>query len=107
MDAAIILTENVYHRLTVAAGSGPRREVVLAAAVEVGRPIAFATLIVIAVFTPLFAMSGIEGRMYRPLAAAVVAAMAASLALALTLVPVLAGWLLRPARARARRRTWR
>ncbi|HEV8582815.1 MAG TPA: efflux RND transporter permease subunit, partial [Thermoanaerobaculia bacterium] len=97
VDAAIILTENVYHRLTVARGGRPRREVVLAAAVEVGRPIAFATLIVIAVFSPLFAMSGIEGRMYRPLAAAVVAAMAASLALALTLVPVLAGWLLRPA----------
>jgi cobalt-zinc-cadmium resistance protein CzcA len=96
VDAAIILTENVYHRLTVSARSRPRREVALAAAVEVGRPIAFATLIVIAVFTPLFAMSGIEGRMYRPLAAAVVAAMAASLALALTLVPVLAGWLLRP-----------
>ncbi|MFP5284197.1 MAG: efflux RND transporter permease subunit, partial [Thermoanaerobaculia bacterium] len=71
--------------------------VVLAAAIEVGRPIAFATLIVIAVFLPLFAMSGIEGRMYRPLAAAVVASMAASLVLALTLVPVLAGWLLRPA----------
>jgi cobalt-zinc-cadmium resistance protein CzcA len=98
VDAAIILTENVYHRLTAAGGARPRREVVLAAAVEVGRPIAFATLIVIAVFSPLFAMSGIEGRMYRPLAAAVVAAMAASLALALTLVPVLAGWLLRPAR---------
>ena len=98
VDAAIILTENVYHRLTVSAGSRPRREVALFAAIEVGRPIAFATLIVIAVFTPLFAMSGIEGRMYRPLAAAVVAAMAASLALALTLVPVLTGWFLRPAR---------
>ncbi|HYG64013.1 MAG TPA: efflux RND transporter permease subunit [Thermoanaerobaculia bacterium] len=103
VDAAIILTENVYHRLTAAARSSPagdtaaRREVVLAAALEVGRPISFATLIVIAVFSPLFAMSGIEGRMYRPLAAAVVAAMAASLVLALTLVPVLAGWLLRPA----------
>jgi cobalt-zinc-cadmium resistance protein CzcA len=98
VDAAIILTENVYHRLTMAAGSRSRREVALAAAVEVGRPIAFATLIVIAVFTPLFAMSGIEGRMYRPLAAAVVAAMAAALALSLTLVPVLAGAFLRPAR---------
>jgi cobalt-zinc-cadmium resistance protein CzcA len=101
VDAAIILTENVYHRLNVTAGKGNRREVVFAAAVEVGRPIAFATLIVIAVFTPLFAMSGIEGRMYRPLAAAVVAAMAASLVLALTLVPVLAAWFLRPARSGA------
>ena len=102
VDAAIILTENVFHRLNptggVAGGARPRKEVAFAAAVEVGRPIAFATLIVIAVFTPLFAMSGIEGRMYRPLAAAVVAAMAASLGLALTLVPVLAAWLLRPNR---------
>ncbi|MFL6193966.1 MAG: efflux RND transporter permease subunit [Thermoanaerobaculia bacterium] len=99
VDAAIILVENVYHRLTLAAGAGrPRKETAFAAAVEVGRPIAFATLIVIAVFLPLFAMSGIEGRMYRPLAAAVVAAMAASLALALTLVPVLAAGFLRPAR---------
>ncbi|HEX6900440.1 MAG TPA: efflux RND transporter permease subunit [Thermoanaerobaculia bacterium] len=97
VDAAIILTENVYHRLTVSSRDRPRREVVLAAAIEVGRPIAFATFIVIAVFIPLFAMSGIEGRMYRPLAAAVVASMAASLVLAVTLVPVLAGWLLRPA----------
>ncbi len=100
VDAAIILTENVLHRLTAARPvDGPsRREVALAASVEVGRPIAFATLIVIAVFSPLFAMSGIEGRMYRPLAAAVVAAMAASLVLALTLVPVLSAWLLRPGR---------
>jgi cobalt-zinc-cadmium resistance protein CzcA len=101
VDAAIILTENVYHRLNVAAIKETRRATVFAAAVEVGRPIAFATLIVIAVFGPLFAMSGIEGRMYRPLAAAVMAAMAASLVLALTLVPVLAGWFLRPARSGA------
>lgn len=100
VDAAIIVTENVWHRLTqarAAGAAGSRREVALAAALEVGRPIAFATLIVIAVFLPLFAMSGLEGRMYRPLAAAVVACMAASLALALTFVPVLSGLLLRPA----------
>jgi cobalt-zinc-cadmium resistance protein CzcA len=50
------------------------------------------------VFVPLFAMTGIEGRMYQPLAAAVVAALAASLLLAMTLVPVAAGMLLRPPR---------
>jgi len=99
VDAAIIMTENIFHRLTAAAGAGSRSEVALRAAAEVGRPIAFATLIVIAVFTPLFAMSGIEGRMYRPLAAAVVAAMAASLVLSLTLVPVLSARLLRPRKA--------
>ena len=78
VDAAIIVTENVLHRLA-GAGAGERRARALAAAIEVGRPIAFATLIVVAVFLPLFGMGGIEGRMYRPLAAAVVATMAASL----------------------------
>jgi cobalt-zinc-cadmium resistance protein CzcA len=87
VDASIIMTENILHRQ-----SG------LAAALEVGRPIAFATLIVIAVFLPIFAMTGIEGRMYRPLAGAVVAAVGASLLLALTLVPVAAGALLRARR---------
>jgi cobalt-zinc-cadmium resistance protein CzcA len=97
VDAAIIVTENVLHHLQ-RRPDAPRHEVALAAAMEVGRPILFATLIVIAVFVPLFAMTGIEGRMYRPLAAAVVAALAASLLLSVTLVPVAAGLLLRPRR---------
>ena len=71
------------------------------ACIDTGRPIVFATLIVVAVFLPLFGMTGIEGRMYRPLAAAVVASVAASLVLALTLVPLLSALLLRP-RARDR-----
>ena len=95
VDAAIIVTENIVHRLSVRRDL-PRMTVVQEAASEVARPIAFATAIVIAVFIPLFAMSGIEGRMYQPLAAAVVATLAASLILALTLVPVVAGLVLRP-----------
>jgi len=96
VDAAIIMAENVVHRMTVHRGEGTRREQALQAAIEVGRPIAFATLIVIAVFLPLFAMSGMEGRIYMPLAAAVIAAIAASLVLALTLVPIGSALLLRP-----------
>jgi cobalt-zinc-cadmium resistance protein CzcA len=95
VDASIIMTENIVHRLSTGHGHGDRRQRTLAAAVEVGRPIAFATFIVMAVFLPLFAMSGIEGRMYRPLAAAVVATVGASLILALTLVPVVSSLLLR------------
>lgn len=93
VDAAIIMTENVIHRISTHP-SDPKLQNALRAAMEVGRPIAFATLIVIAVFVPLFAMSGIEGRMYGPLAAAVVSAMAGSLLLSLTVVPVASGmWL--------------
>jgi len=97
VDAAIIVTENVVHRLS-ARRDGTSAERALQAAAEVGRPIAFATFIVIAVFLPLFAMSGIEGRMYQPLAAAVIAALAASLLLAMTIVPLASAALLRPRR---------
>lgn len=96
VDAAIIVTENIIHRISHAASDARRQSLALMAAEEVGRPIAFATMIVIAVFLPLFTMTGIEGRMYRPLAAAVIAAMAASLVLAVTLVPVLSAVVLRP-----------
>jgi len=94
VDAAIIMTENIHHRLSTRRGE--RGPVVLEAAVEVGRPIAFATLIIMAVFLPLLLMTGIEGRLYRPLALTVVSAMAASLVLSLTAVPTLCSWFLKP-----------
>lgn len=101
VDASIIVVENVLHRL---AESPPeamtpelRRRIALDAAAEVGRPIAFATAIVVAVFSPLFGMSGLEGRMYSPLAAAVVACLLTALVLALTLTPVASAlWLRAP-----------
>lgn len=95
VDASIIMTENIAHRMAQKR-SVPRAVVARSAASEVGRPIAFAVLIVVAVFTPLFAMSGIEGRMYQPLAGAVIAAVLASLVLSLTFVPVLCAVFLRP-----------
>ena len=98
VDAAIIMVENILHRLSGATTKRERRERALSAAIEVARPIAFATFIVIVVFLPLFGMTGIEGRMYQPLAAAVIAAMVAALVLALTLVPVAAALVLRPSR---------
>jgi cobalt-zinc-cadmium resistance protein CzcA len=105
VDAAIIMVENIVHRLDearrAAAQPGEAGSVVvddhaiaLAAAVQVGRPIAFATAVVITVFLPLLSMSGIEGRMYAPLAFAVTGSMGASLVLALSVTPVAAAWLL-------------
>ncbi len=105
VDAAIIVTENIVHRLTATTAPERRRQA-LAAALEVGRPIAFATLIVDRGLRAAVRHAGIEGRMYRPLAAAVVAAVAASLVLALTLVPVLAALFLRPAPAGAAEDVW-
>jgi cobalt-zinc-cadmium resistance protein CzcA len=96
VDAAIIMVENILHRLSGVTTRLERRQRAVSAAIEVARPISFATLIVIVVFLPLFGMSGIEGRMYQPLAAAVIAAMVAALVLALTLVPIAAATVLRP-----------
>ncbi len=101
VDASIIMVENMLHRFHAGNAVSVARE----AAVEVGRPIAFATLIVSAVFLPLFGMTGIEGRMYQPLAAAVVATLGAALGLSLTVVPVLASWLF-AGRTQADHDTW-
>lgn len=96
VDASIIVVENVVHRITRATDPASRKAIAIDAAVEVGRPIAFATAIVVAVFLPLFGMRGIEGRMYSPLSIAVIASMLASLGLALTLTPVVSALVLRP-----------
>jgi cobalt-zinc-cadmium resistance protein CzcA len=95
VDSAIIMVENIVHR-SAARRDGDRRGHALAAALEVGRPIGFATAVVVAVFLPLFAMTGIEGRMYKPLAGAVIAAVVAALLLALALIPLVAAGVLRP-----------
>jgi cobalt-zinc-cadmium resistance protein CzcA len=97
VDAAIIMVENILHRQSGVTRPRERRERALHAAAEVAKPIAFATLIVIVVFLPLFGMTGIEGRMYQPLAAAVIAAMGAALILSVTLVPVASSLVLKPA----------
>jgi cobalt-zinc-cadmium resistance protein CzcA len=100
VDASIIMVENIHHRLqrsSLKAGEEANLEKVShRAATEVGRPIAFATLIILAVFLPLFLMGGIEGLLFRPLALTVAAAMVVALALSLTLTPVLASRLLKP-----------
>ncbi len=103
VDASIIMVENLQHRFHQSRGNlrrpGVRSTVAHRAALEVGRPIAFATLIIVAVFLPLFLMGGLEGLLFRPLAVTVSAAMLVALLLSLTLTPLLGLRLLRPATA--------
>jgi cobalt-zinc-cadmium resistance protein CzcA len=105
VDAAIIVTENILHRLGQAGSGASGPDLAQAATAEVGRPITFATLVVVAVFAPIFTMGGIEGRMYQPLAASVVATLASALVLALTVVPLVAAWALRRTAGRMDRDT--
>jgi cobalt-zinc-cadmium resistance protein CzcA len=65
------------------------------AAKEVGRPVFFAVLIITIVFAPLFALEGVEGKLFQPMAISIVLAMIASLLVALIVIPALASYLFR------------
>jgi cobalt-zinc-cadmium resistance protein CzcA len=95
VDASIVMVENIYRHLSENHGKEPVMTVVARSAYEVGRPIVFAIVIIIAVFLPLFTLGGLEGKMFSPMASTISFALFGSLVLSLTLVPVLATLLLR------------
>lgn len=101
VDGAIVVVENILRRLAErqhALGrpllAAERFTEVGAAAREVARPMFFGVLIITLVYAPILALTGIEGKMFRPMALAVMLALGGALVLALTLMPVLCSWLL-------------
>ena len=100
VDAGIVMTENVIRQAEQYEHEhGNYREhiweITLNAARLVGRPISFAMVIIILAFVPVFALTGMEGKMFRPLAFTKTFAMLCSTIMAITLVPVLCTFLIR------------
>ncbi len=94
VDDAIIDVENVVRRLRENAGRLPDQrlpvlDVIFRASVEVRASVVFATFIILLVFSPIFFLSGVEGRLLRPLGLAYCLSLSASLATALIVTPVL------------------
>jgi Cu(I)/Ag(I) efflux system membrane protein CusA/SilA len=93
VDSSIVMAENVLHRLHERFGdlpvTGDVRDIVLDACKTVGRPIFFSVVIMLLSFLPVFALGGIEGRMFRPLAFTKCFALLAVAVLSVTLVPAL------------------
>lgn len=118
VDGGVVMVENVYRHLSEAAapehahaplhdydtdspgkkppgGANAHMRLILNSAREVGKPIAFAIVIIILVFLPLFTLQGVEGKMFRPMAFAISYAMLGSLVFSLTVIPVLCSYFLR------------
>lgn len=97
VDAAVVVVENVVSRLDPHSPGAylPRLNRVFTAAQEVATPVASGILIICLTFLPLMTLEGLEGRLFAPVALTIVFALASSLLLAFTLVPVLAALLLK------------
>jgi HME family heavy-metal exporter len=95
VDDAVVGVENVLRRLKAnQTPSRPATEVIAAATLEVRSAIVYATLIIVLVFVPLFALPGIEGRLFTPLGIAYIVSILASMIVSITVTPVLAYYLL-------------
>ena len=101
VDATVVMVENIYRHLEEHREHSTR-EAILVAAQEIGRPMFFAILIIVAVFLPVFTLQGIEGKLFKPLAYAVTFSMIGSMLMALCIAPMLCAMWLRLKRGEPR-----
>ena len=97
VDAAVVVVENAVDRLqhTTPASPVPQVHTIFRSASEVAAPVAAGILIICLVFLPLLSLEGIEGKLFAPVALTIIFALSGSLLLSLTLIPVLASFLLK------------
>jgi cobalt-zinc-cadmium resistance protein CzcA len=97
VDSGVVVIENTVSHLRGAAGSRlPRLHLIYRAVREVSLPVSVGTAIIILVFLPLLTLEGLEGKLFIPVALTIVFALISSLAISLTVLPVVASILVRP-----------
>lgn len=99
VDGSVVMVENFERRLLHKPPEQTKAQLIAGAAKEVGRPILFGILIIIAVYLPILTLQGIEGKMFKPMALTVGFALVGSLLLTLTFIPVLSSLLLKENKA--------
>ncbi len=96
VDAGVVVVENVVTHLAQEGRRGlPRLNIVYRAVREVTLPVTSGVAIIVIIFLPLLTLQGLEGKLFIPVAMSIVFALSASLVLSLTVVPVLASYLLK------------
>jgi len=110
VDDAIVDVENVFRRLRENAARMdplPKLAIIASASAEVRSSIFYATVLIVLVFVPLLGLTGVEGKLFTPIAIATIISMAASFVVSLTLIPVLCSYLLSSETRAENRDGWR
>ncbi len=95
VDGSVVMVENILRRMSHRKPEEHPLDVIRSAGQEVAKPVFFGVLIIIIVYVPILTLGGVEGKMFKPMAATVLFALAASLIIALTLMPVLSWYAFR------------
>ncbi len=95
VDAAVVVVENIVAQLAGQGSKLPRLHRIYRAVSDVALPVVSGITIIIIVFLPLLSLQGLEGKLFRPVAVTIVIALSASLLLSLTVIPVIASFILR------------
>jgi cobalt-zinc-cadmium resistance protein CzcA len=104
VDGSVVIIENILRRLHHRKPEEEPGEIIRSAAREVAKPIFFGVAIIFLVYVPILTLGGVEGKLFKPMAATVLFALLASLVIALTLMPVLSWYVLR--KQNAEKQTW-
>jgi len=95
VDAAVVVVENIHTQLSNAPRGVSKLHLIYRSTQEVAKPVIAGVLIIITVFLPLFSLTGLEGKLFAPLAITISFSLIGSLLMALTVIPVLASLLMR------------